>query len=653
VVPVFDSSGGVVEVYGRKIRDDLRKGTPKHLYLPGPHAGCWNGAALAAGREAILCESLLDAMMFWCAGYRNVTAAYGVEGFGDDMLAAFKAAGVERVLIAFDRDDAGDRAASRLAGRLREEGFGVWRILFPKGMDANEYALKVTPATKALGLLIRKAEWMGDGKPPGRDVAEPVPSAAGFPAPVLSAAVASITPLAAPSAASAPAPEDPLPAAAVPEGARDIAAEVTDSEVVVIFADRRYRVRGLGKNLAYDILKINLLASRGAAIYVDTLDLYHARARASFAAHAAIELGVVEDMVKADLSRLLLKLEQLQGAAIKGALAPKEPEPVVLGEAERQAALALLTAPDLVGRILADFEAVGVVGEATNKVVAYLAAVSRKLSAPLAVVIQSSSAAGKSALMEAVLSFVPEEDRVQYSAMTGQSLFYMGETSLKHRILAIAEEEGAHRAAYALKLLQSEGGLTIASTGTDANGNLTSQQYRVEGPTMLMMTTTAIDIDEEMLNRCLVLSVDEDRGQTRAIHAPATAEADARRAAAAPREGGRSRHPPRRPAAAAALGRGQPVRRPPDLPRRPDADPPRPREIPHPHRRRRPAAPAPAPGEDGDRRGPDGRVCRGEPRRHRPGQPPRPRDPGAVARRTAAADPARAGGGARPCAGQG
>jgi hypothetical protein len=108
---------------------------------------------------------------------------------------------------------------------------------------------------------------------------------------------------------------------------------------------------------------------------------------------------------------------------------------------------------------------------------------------------------------------------VRYSAMTGQSLFYMGETNLKHKVLAIAEEEGATRAAYALKLLQSEGELTIASTGSDANGNLITQEYRVEGPVMLMMTMTAIDLDEELMNRCLVLGVDEGREQTRAIHA--------------------------------------------------------------------------------------------------------------------------------------
>lgn len=122
--------------------------------------------------------------------------------------------------------------------------------------------------------------------------------------------------------------------------------------------------------------------------------------------------------------------------------------------------------------------------------------------------------------MDAVLDLMPDEERIQYSAMTGQSLFYLGETDLQHKILAIAEEEGVRQAAYALKLLQSDGELTIASTGKDeATGNLVTKQYRVKGPVMLMLTTTAIDVDEELLNRCLVLTINESREQTREIHA--------------------------------------------------------------------------------------------------------------------------------------
>jgi hypothetical protein len=120
--------------------------------------------------------------------------------------------------------------------------------------------------------------------------------------------------------------------------------------------------------------------------------------------------------------------------------------------------------------------------------------------------------------MDAVLALMPEEETIQYSAMTGQSLFYLGESDLKHKILAIAEEEGVKEASYALKLLQSQGELTIASTGKDAaTGQLVTQEYHVEGPVMLFLTTTAIDLDEELKNRCLVLSINETREQTQTI----------------------------------------------------------------------------------------------------------------------------------------
>ena len=512
IVPVLDEAGNVIEVYGRKLLDNLRAGTPKHLYLPAHEGGrgVFNLAALQASKEIILCEALIDALTFWCAGYRNVTSAYGIEGFTDDMLAAFKRYGTERVLIAFDRDEPGERGAAKVSEQLMQAGIECFRIQFPKGMDANEYALKVAPAGKSLGIAIRKAVWLGKGAAPSRPDSAPH-TAATEAAPLLASK---------PYALAVAVPADVLPASPIPASAgEDAPCIVTDNEVTLTLGDRRYRVRGLAKNLSHELLKVNLLASHGEAFYVDTLDLYAARQRASYITHAAIELQVKEDILKADMGRVLLRLEALQQAAINKALQPAEPVAADMSDAEHQAALALLKSPDLTARILADLKACGLVGEETNKLVGYLAAVSRKLDKPLGVVIQSSSAAGKSSLMDAVLAFVPDEDKVKYSAMTGQSLFYMGETNLKHKALAIVEEEGASRASYALKLLQSEGELTIASTGKDPqSGNLITQQYRVEGPVALLVTTTARDIDEELMNRCLVLSVDEGREQTRAIH---------------------------------------------------------------------------------------------------------------------------------------
>jgi DNA primase len=509
VIPVISPGGEITEVYGRKINDNLREGTPYHLYLPGPHRGVWNEAALESSSEIILCEALIDALTFWRAGFRNVTASYGIEGFTADHLDAFQRHGTKRVLIAYDRDEAGDRAADKLAGKLVAEGLECYRIQFPHGMDANEYALKVQPAAKSLGIVIRKAVWLGKGpapsESPGQQIEhtptriDPTPLAASVSAPSVADAVNPA--LASPTPDTAASSDNPLA-----------------DEVIVSYGERRYRVRGLAKNLSHETLKINLHIAEGEAYYVDTFDLYSARARHFYIVNAAKDLAVREEIVKADLGRLLLKLEALQQSRIEAAL-KVEPAAPTMTEAEREQALELLRDPRLLDRILADFDICGLVGERTNKLIGYLAAVSRKLDRPLAVVVQSSSAAGKSSLMDAVLAFMPEEERIKYSAMTGQSLFYMGETNLKHKILAIVEGEGVKSASYALKLLQSEGELTIASTGKDPQtGNLVTQEYHVEGPVMIFLTTTAIEIDEELLNRCLVLSVDESREQTEAIH---------------------------------------------------------------------------------------------------------------------------------------
>jgi DNA primase len=506
----------------------------------------------------------LDALTFWCAGYRYVTASYGVEGFTKDHLEAMKRHGTRTVLLAYDRDDAGERAAEALGKKLLAEGMDCYRVQFPRGMDANEYALKVTPAEKSLGLVLRQAVWMGKGKkaleeevtverstavaaPPKSEpvaraerdeIAEPTPSPS-MPESAATSEAASTSTAEAPTSERqptasvtppTPAPAEPMEVTASPEPpaprAADVAAEVSDEEVTIRFGDRRYRVRGLARNLSYDALRVNLLASRdglaaaaaGEGFHVDTVDLYSARQRAAYVKQAAHELGVTEEVVRKDLAKILMKLEGLQEEQIKRALEPKE-KAVLVGDDERAAALDLLQDPRLVERILQDFEKCGVIGEEVNKLVGYLAATSRKLEDPLAVIIQSSSAAGKSSLMEAVLALMPDEERVKYSAMTGQSLFYMGETDLKQKILAIVEEEGASRASYALKLLQSEGELSIASTGKDpATGRLVTHEYRVEGPVMIFLTTTAIELDDELLNRCLVLTVDEDREQTKAIH---------------------------------------------------------------------------------------------------------------------------------------
>jgi DNA primase catalytic core len=587
VIPIFNLQGQVVQMYGRKITSNLRAGTPDHLYLPGPHRGVWNEQALAVSKEIILCEALIDALTFWCAGYRHVTTSYGVNGFTEEIKAAFEKHGTERVYIAYDRDEAGENAAAKHAEELMAMGIECMRVQFPRGMDANEFAVKNQPAAKFLGMYLNRAVWLGKGERPAVAVIEPAESEPekaesmssepveiepppSEPAPQIeeqqqeqiaeppaTPAVEEIAeektnptakeknalalPLVPPSieepekvfslavepdagSVEQAAPYPPTPAAPEQWPVLNVPVEIHGEEVIIHQGDRRYRARPQEKNLSAQALRVNLLVSRKnvrgeTTFHVDTFDVCAARQRTVFVKQASEELGVKEDVIRHDLGQVFLQLEAMRDEQIRKTLQPEEEKETAMSEPERTEALKLLRDPHLLERVLEDFEKCGVVGEETNKRIAYLSAVSRLLEKPLAIVVQSASSAGKTSLMDAVLDFIPEEQRESYTAMTGQALFYMGQKNLKHKILAISEQQGADRASYPLKLLQSEGALKIASTGKDpASGKLVTHEYTVEGPVMLFLTTTAQDPDEELMNRAIALTVNEDREQTRAIH---------------------------------------------------------------------------------------------------------------------------------------
>ena len=556
VVPILDAQGNIAQMYGRKITPKLREGTPLHLYLPGEHKAVWNAGALRGQKEWLLCEALLDALTLWCAGFRNVTASYGVNGFTPAHWQLLDESKPERIVLCYDNDQPGNDAAAKLTEQLKAKGVRVLRAKLPPGKDVNDVARENKNAQIALAGVLE-----GSGARPVAKLAPAntnAPTATAAPLPpviatrhepekssaaplqteptiaktdgqksVLDAAakekIADASPALPPPpvpslAASVPATEAAPPGAV---GAGDACPEPTPvnaDEVSFTFGERQWRVRGIGKNLSFESLRVQLRVMAGESYHLDTLDLCNAKHRQGFLGQAHGETGLAADALKRDLGQVLLKVEELQEQHIRKTVEPEKNE-IVLKDGEREAALALLRDPKLLDRILADFERCGIVGEQTNTLVGYLAAASRKLDDPLAIIIQSTSAAGKSSLMDAILAFVPEEQRIKYSAMTGQSLYYLGDCDLQHKVLAIVEEEGAERASYALKLLQSEGELTIASTGKDPqSGRMVTQEYHVEGPVMIMLTTTAIDIDEELLNPCIVLTVDESREQTRRIH---------------------------------------------------------------------------------------------------------------------------------------
>jgi hypothetical protein len=280
---------------------------------------------------------------------------------------------------------------------------------------------------------------------------------------------------------------------------------------------REYRIRGLSPN-GLDRLRVNLRLKVNGSFHLDTLDLYQARSRSTFAQAAAKQCGVPEAQIGKDLLELVEKLEAARLEMSPDGQPAKTPEAPMTAQ-EREAALAYLKAPNLLERIVDDFRACGLIGERSSVLVSYLAAISRKLAKPLSLLIVARTGAGKSSLQDALCSLVPPEDLVRVTRLTGQALFYKDPDSLRGKVLAIAEEEGAAQAVYSLRTLASDQWLSIAATRTDPQtGKLHTEHYEIHGPVAIVITTTSPEaFDEETRSRFVLLTLNESVEQTRAI----------------------------------------------------------------------------------------------------------------------------------------
>jgi DNA primase len=367
VFPITDLAGHTVQLYGRRTIDKTYNG-PAHLYLAGPLQGVWNALGIIHEKSWVLCEAIIDALTLWCHGVRNVTTCFGKNTFTDELWELMRCKRPDKVVIAFDSDAAGDAAAEKLAPTLAEHGATVHRIALPKGRDINEYVCSLVQknpnsvASALEGLLI--------------DAPILARPAAGR----KSASSSETSSIAANLAA-----EEEKSSTGKTTVNHDAPVVRKGADVEISIGDRTWRIRGLAKNQSPDVMKVNLRVMAGSLYHVDNLDLYCARHRTGFINTAAAELQLKSEIIKRDIGKVLLKLEQLQDEQIKKALEPKDKTPQMT-DIERKEALELLKSPNLMDRILTDFGTWGLVGERTNKLVGYLAASSRKLEKPLAVV---------------------------------------------------------------------------------------------------------------------------------------------------------------------------------------------------------------------------------------------------------------------------
>ena len=483
IFPIFDDNGQPVSFYGRDISEDSNPVTStgrafKHRYLKETHKGIWNRkASKVYADELILTECIIDALSLIELGFQNVQPIYGTNGFTDEHLQTLKDDRVKTVILALDNDPStssgqagpGQKAAESIKEKLINEGFKVKILNCYGGKDWNESLVNGKLEKEELKTLIsslavfeaeKTTESALDGLEQGLKVTQ--------------------------------------------EGYSTV---FKMNEIV-------YKVAG-AKETFISSLKVNIKAQSGEERFFDTLDLYSARARSSYANQLSRLFGIEPKRVEKDLSEIVDYFEAERDRKLEDKKAPK----IELTEDDKQLGLELLKSPDLFGEIVKDLDTMGYAGEGANKQLAYLAGTSRLFPKPLSVYIQSSAGSGKSALIDNTLKLMPDEIVNIITSASDQSFNYMPKEKFEGTIFAMGEALHNDKIEGDIRQMQSENMISRNVARKDQKtGEILTEAVKHKVQICFMMTSTQLKLNPENSSRCLVLNVDESREQTERVH---------------------------------------------------------------------------------------------------------------------------------------
>ena len=247
------------------------------------------------------------------------------------------------------------------------------------------------------------------------------------------------------------------------------------------------------------------------------LDLYSITQVEKLARLIADRLEVGVSAVSKDLSDITNELERYRLQQIESKQQEQNNIIRPLTEAERNAAIEFLQSKNLLQATNEMIGRSGMVGEELNRLIMWLIYTSRKTAKPLHIISMGSSGTGKSHLQEKVGELIPEEDKIEITALTENAFYYFDKAALGHNLILIEDLDGIWKALYPLRELQSKQRISKTITIKDKNGNTKTIHLKVHGPVCIAGCTTKESIYEDNANRCFLIYLDESDEQDERI----------------------------------------------------------------------------------------------------------------------------------------
>jgi len=485
IFPLRNGEHKVVSLYGRSMTNDSDQ---RHFYLSG-REGLYPGYPKAATTRLILVESIIDAVSIGQQHELTIQyellALYGTNGLTDEHLQAIVSLKhLEEIIFMLNGDEAGKAATAKHGATLHTllPTVKLTTVPVPDGEDVNSL-LQTHDDPRVLAELI-------GGRIPFSFSIELTTSEQ---------------------------PKAPTPTVAAPVSGKLITANpellVYDNCELVITVLGGIKLTGL------DRMRVTLKVEHKAKQLLPVrhnLDLYNHPHTEQLINKIAESLDIPTQVTTQTIAALTSELESYRAKRMES-LQPRAEERLQLSPVQRQAAINYLKQANLLERTGEDIGRSGIIGEETNRLIAWLVYSSRKLSVPLHLMFLGSSGSGKTYLQERVSELIPPEDKIEITQITENAFYYFRQDELRHRLLLIEDLDGAESSMYPLRELQSKRRISKTVTLKDSKGNLKTVTLTVEGPVSVSGCTTRERIYEDNANRCLLLHIDGSKDQDRKI----------------------------------------------------------------------------------------------------------------------------------------
>ncbi|MHA4812653.1 CHC2 zinc finger domain-containing protein [Flavitalea flava] len=483
--PLRNSEHKIVSLYGRSITNNSDQ---RHFYLSG-REGVYPGYPKAATIRIILTESILDAATLLqqpqVTIHYEILALYGTNGLTDEHQQAILALKhLEEVIFMLNGDAAGEAATAKHYHTLRSllPKVKITCVPVPDGEDVNSL-LQTHADPKILADLIEQR--MGFSFSMEKEKPDQ------------------------PEILTKPTPH------------RAAGKLVTTNPELLSYDSGELLITVLGgiKLTGLDRMRVTLKVEHKAKPLLPVrhnLDLYNQPHSEQLAGKIAESFEISTQGTTQTLAALVSELETYRASRMES-LQPRAAEKPTLSPAQRQAAITYLKQANLLERTNEDIGRSGIVGEETNRLIAYLVYSSRKLAVPLHLMFLGSSGSGKTWLQEKVSELIPAEDKLEITQITENAFYYFKQDELKNKLLLIEDLDGAESSMYPLRELQSKRRISKTVTLKDSKGNLKTITLVVEGPVSVSGCTTREKVYEDNANRCLLLYIDTGKDQDRRV----------------------------------------------------------------------------------------------------------------------------------------